>query len=211
MIEDPNDGEPVTPYMDVYKAKIQSDGSRDKLKLRIVVRGDRNDTESDDESDSESIMMSEQDMENLDETEKFDDDLISTETLHDIRDGNQTHPSIDKREASLAICDRIKQKKSQWKGSLRATHNMGKVLHRVFSTIVSEISQELTNFGESGSEISHFIPEPRNFSEVTKLVNSCEISDTIVLKTLCKPFPILCVALNAPSHCVFLISVTNVM
>ena len=32
MIEDPKDGEPVTPYMDVYKAKIQSDGSLDKLK-----------------------------------------------------------------------------------------------------------------------------------------------------------------------------------
>ena len=39
MIEDLNDGEPVTPFMDVYKAKIQSDGSLDKLKLRIVVRG----------------------------------------------------------------------------------------------------------------------------------------------------------------------------
>ena len=40
MIEDPKDGEPVTPCMDVYKAKIQSDGSMDKLKLRIVVRKD---------------------------------------------------------------------------------------------------------------------------------------------------------------------------
>ena len=40
IIEDPKDGEPVTPCMDVYKAKIQSDGSMDKLKLRIVVRGD---------------------------------------------------------------------------------------------------------------------------------------------------------------------------
>ena len=40
MIEDPKDGEPVTPCMDVYKAKIQSDGSLDNLKLRIVVRGD---------------------------------------------------------------------------------------------------------------------------------------------------------------------------
>ena len=40
MIEYPKDGEPVTPCMDVYKAKIQSDGSLDKLKLRIVVRGD---------------------------------------------------------------------------------------------------------------------------------------------------------------------------
>ena len=43
-----------------------------------------NDTESGDESDIKSIMMSEKDMENLDEKEKFDDDLISTETLHDI-------------------------------------------------------------------------------------------------------------------------------
>ena len=40
LIEYQNEGEPVTPPMDVYKAKIQSDGSLDKLKLRIVVRGD---------------------------------------------------------------------------------------------------------------------------------------------------------------------------
>ena len=40
LIEDQNEGEPVTPCMDVYMAKIQSDGSLDKLKLRIVVRGD---------------------------------------------------------------------------------------------------------------------------------------------------------------------------
>ena len=31
--------------MDVYKANIQSDGSLDKLKLRIVVRGDLQDKE----------------------------------------------------------------------------------------------------------------------------------------------------------------------
>ena len=49
----------------------------------------RKDTECGDEFDSESIMMSEQDMENLDEKENFDDDRISTEMLHDIRDGNQ--------------------------------------------------------------------------------------------------------------------------
>ena len=46
---------------------------------------------------------------------------------------------------------------------------MGKGLHRVFWTIVKNILQELTNFGETGSEVSHFIPEPRNFAEVTKL------------------------------------------
>ena len=88
-------------------------------------------------------------MEDLDETEKFDDDLIITETLHDIRDRNQNHPSIDKREARMAIRVRIIQKKSQRKGALKATHKMGKGLHRVLSTIVSEILQELTNFRET--------------------------------------------------------------
>ena len=72
----------------------------------------------------------------------------------------------------MAIRDRIKQKKSEWKGALRATHKMGKGVHRVFSTIVSEILQELTNFGETGSEVSHFIPEPRNFAEVNKLAEN---------------------------------------
>ena len=72
----------------------------------------------------------------------------------------------------MEICDRIKQNKSQWKGALRATQKMGKGLHRVFSTIVSEILQELTNFGETGSEVSHFIPKPRNFAEVTRLAEN---------------------------------------
>ena len=40
LIADQNEGEPVTPCIDVYKAKIQYDGSLDNLKLRIVVRGD---------------------------------------------------------------------------------------------------------------------------------------------------------------------------
>ena len=123
-------------------------------------------------------MMSEKDMENIDETEKFNDDLISTETLHDISDVNQTHPNIYKREARLKIRDRIKQKKLQWKGELRATHKMGKGLHKSFSTIVSEISQELTNFGESGSEVSHFIPEPRKFAKVTKLAENIRAPPT---------------------------------
>ena len=134
-----------------------------------ILTENSNDTESGDEANSKSIMMSEQDIENLDEKEKLDDNHISTETLHDICDGNQTNLNIDKREARLKIRDRIKQNKSQWKGALRATHKMGKGLHKVFSTIVKEILQELTNFGESGSEVSHFIPEPRNFAEVKKL------------------------------------------
>ena len=46
---------------------------------------------------------------------------------------------------------------------------MGKVLHKLFKTVVKDISQEFLTLGESGSEVSHFIPEPKYFSEVTKL------------------------------------------
>ena len=39
-MDDPYKGDPVTPHMGVYKAKIQSYGSLDKLQLIIIVRGD---------------------------------------------------------------------------------------------------------------------------------------------------------------------------
>ena len=83
--------------------------------------------------------MNEQDLENINEREKFNDDHISTETLEDIRDGNKTHPNVNKREARRKIRDRIKQRKSEWKDALKATHKIGKGLHKVFSTIVKEI------------------------------------------------------------------------
>ena len=113
--------------------------------------------------------MSEQDMENINSGDESDHDLISTEMLEDIRDGSQKHTNVNKREASYKICDCVRQRKPEWKGVLKATRRMGKGLHKVFSTVVKEISQELTALGESGSEVSHFIPEPRNFSEVKKL------------------------------------------
>ena len=43
---------------------------------------------------------------------------------------------------------------------------MGKGLQKVFKTVVKEILQDFSPLGESGSEASHFIPEPRNFAEV---------------------------------------------
>ena len=54
----------------------------------------RNDTESGDESDNESIMKSEQDMENLDSSVESYHNLISTDMLEDIRDRSQTHPNV---------------------------------------------------------------------------------------------------------------------
>ena len=46
---------------------------------------------------------------------------------------------------------------------------MGKGSHKVIRNIVKDIYQYLPHLGESCSEISYFIPEHRNFAEVTKL------------------------------------------
>ena len=71
-----------------------------------------------------------------------------------------------RRETRYKIRDRIMQRQSECKGALKVTRSMGKGLHKVFSMVVKDIYQELTPLGDYGSEFSHFIPEPRNFSEV---------------------------------------------
>ena len=40
LVQDPEKGDTVTPCMDVYNPKIQSDANLDKRNLRIVVKGD---------------------------------------------------------------------------------------------------------------------------------------------------------------------------
>ena len=61
---------------------------------------------------------------------------------------------------------------------------MGKYLHKVFKTVVKDILQEFPPLGESGSEVSHFIPEPRNCAEVTKF--SDDINKTWIKANLKK-------------------------
>ena len=45
---------------------------------------------------------------------------------------------------------------------------MGISLHMVFKDVVNEILQTLPILGESGSEVSYFILEPIEFSEVVR-------------------------------------------
>ena len=45
---------------------------------------------------------------------------------------------------------------------------MSKGLRKVFKTVVKEDSQDFPPLVESGSEVSRFIPEPRNVVEVIK-------------------------------------------
>ena len=81
-----------------------------QFKEESILTETRNNEESGDESDNKSLMMSKQDMENINSSYESDHDLIFTEMLHDIRDGGQTHPNVNKREARCKIRDRIKQR-----------------------------------------------------------------------------------------------------
>ena len=116
-------------------------------------------------------LLSEVEMDTMDSGDESDDDHISTEMLEYIRDGSQSHQNVNRREARYKIRDRIEQRQLYWKGLLKATRKMGKGLHKVFESVVKYISQDLPPLRESGSEVYHFIPEPRNFSEVTKLLD----------------------------------------
>ena len=95
-------------------------------------------------------------MENMNSGDESDHDIISTDMLEDIRDGSQTHPNVNKREAHYKY------------------------------VIVLGI----------GSGMKWETSEP----DYPKDVNSCEISFTTVLDTLCKPFPMLHISFNSPFH-----------
>ena len=97
-------------------------------------------------------------MDAMNSGDESDHDLISTDILEYICDRIQTHPDVIRREARYKIGYRIRQRQPEWKGELKYMQSMGKGLHKVFSTFVKDISQELTPLGESGSEVSHFIP-----------------------------------------------------
>ena len=54
-------------------------------------------------------MTSEQYMDAINSGDESDHDLISMEMLENIRDGSQTHPNVNRREARYKIRDRIRQ------------------------------------------------------------------------------------------------------
>ena len=88
-----------------------------------ILNKTRNDAESGDESNNESIMMSEQDMEDINYGDESDHDLISTEMSEDTFEGSQTHPNVNRRETHYKISDCIRQRQSKWKGVLKATRS----------------------------------------------------------------------------------------
>ena len=102
-----------TPYATSSKEQTGNVITFAQFEEGNLINEPRNNTEIDDASDNDTIMISLSYMENIDETEKFDEGLISTEMLQDIRDGNQNHPEINKKKTRMAIRDRIKQDKSE--------------------------------------------------------------------------------------------------
>ena len=108
-------------------------------------------------------------MDAMDSGDESDHDLMSTDMLEDICDGSQSHPNVKKREARYKIRNSIRQRQSERKVALKATQNMGKGLQKTLKTVVKDISQDFPSLGESGSEVFHLIPKPRNFAEVKKL------------------------------------------
>ena len=75
-------------------------------------------------------------MDTMDSGDESDHDPISTEMLEDIFDGSQYHPNVNRIEERYKTRDRIKQRKLEQKGALKATRNMGKGLHKLFKTVV---------------------------------------------------------------------------
>ena len=110
-----------TPYAASSKEQTGDVITFAQFEEEDTLRETRNNAESGDESDNKSIMMREQDVENINSGDESDHDLISTDMLEDIRDGSQTHPNVNRRETCYKIRDCIRQMQSEWKGALKAT------------------------------------------------------------------------------------------
>ena len=72
---------------------------------------------------------------------------MSTETLEDIRDGSQSHPNVNQREARYKIRDLMNKIQSECKGELKSTRNTVKGLHNVFKTVLKESFARIYTFG----------------------------------------------------------------
>ena len=78
-----------------------------------ILNKTRNNAESGDESEDDSIMpplLIEEEMDTINSGDESDHDLISTEMVEDICDGSQSHPNFNQREARYKIRDRFRQR-----------------------------------------------------------------------------------------------------
>ena len=104
-------------------------------------------------------------MDALDSVDESDGEPMYMDILEDIRDGRNSCPGVNGIYARYKIYYIIKQRHTEWIGVLLSTQNMSKGLQKVFKVFVNEILQVLPILGESGSEVSYFNSEPRNFAD----------------------------------------------
>ena len=81
-------------------------------------------------------------------SDESDAEPMSTDMLEDIRDDNQSHMIINRREVRYRIRDCIKQSQVEWKGELLSMQNMGKGLLKLFKDVVNDIFQALPILGD---------------------------------------------------------------
>ena len=77
-----------------------------------ILNKNRNDAESGDESDDDSIMpplLSKEEMDAMDSGDESEHDLISREMFKTICDGSQSHPIVNQTESHYKIRDLIRQ------------------------------------------------------------------------------------------------------
>ena len=80
-----------------------------------------------------------------------DDEPMFTEMLEDISDGSQYHPNVNRREARYKYVIVLSKDNRNGKQRLKLIETWGKGSHKVFKTVVKEISQDFPPLGESGS------------------------------------------------------------
>ena len=121
-----------TPYATSSKEKTGDVITFTQFEEGNILTETRNNVESGDESDKKSTVMSKQYMDAINPGDESYHNLISTDMLEDICDGSQTHPNVDRREARYKIRDRIRQRQSELKRTLKATQSMGNIYTRYF-------------------------------------------------------------------------------
>ena len=90
-------------------------------------------------------------MDVMDSSDAYDAETMYTQILEYINDSNKYHLILNRREACCKIHDRIKRNQAEWKEALLSTQSVGKVLQRLFKSVVKDILQVLPILGESGS------------------------------------------------------------
>ena len=93
------------------------------------------------------LLISEEEMGEIDSGDESEDEPMSTDMLEVIHDISKSRPILNRIEACYKICYCIKRIETEWKGALLFTKIMGKGLHKMFKAVVKYISQALPILG----------------------------------------------------------------